>query len=105
MLFSRFFFVLFSLVHDMLFSLIIFTEQQGEPLPHLFEVFGGCHRFAAQCPKNEKKIGQLQMCVPKLLSQRLKSMFFEIFYSLRRPLQRFRRLLVSKNLKNIDFSL
>ena len=45
----------------MLFSLITFTEQQGESLLHLFEVFGGSHRFG---PENEKKkIMQLQMWV------------------------------------------
>ena len=53
-LFSRYFFLfLFSFgTHDMLFSLITFTEQQGELLLHLFEVFGGSHRFG---PENEKK--------------------------------------------------
>ena len=48
-----FFLFLFSFgTHDMLFSLITFTEQQGESLLHLFEVFGGSHRFG---PENEKK--------------------------------------------------
>ena len=48
-----FFLFLFSFrTHDMLFSLITFTEQQGESLPRLFEVFGGFHRFG---PENGKK--------------------------------------------------
>ena len=51
--FTIFFLFLFSFgTHDMLFSLITFTEQQGESLLHLFEVFGGSHRFG---PENEKK--------------------------------------------------
>ena len=57
--FTIFFLFLFSFgTHDMLFSLITFTEQQGESLLHLFEVFGGSHRFG---PENGKKILQLQM--------------------------------------------
>ena len=57
--FHDIFLFLFSFgTHDMLFSLITFTEQQGESLLHLFEVFGGSHRFG---PENGKKILQLQM--------------------------------------------
>ena len=51
--FTIFFLFLFSFgTHDMLFSLITFTEQQGESLLHLFEVFGGSHRFG---PENGKE--------------------------------------------------
>ena len=60
------FFSFYLVWYMICFSLsLFFTEQQGESLPHLFEVFGGSHLFG---PKMKKKNSAITSVVPRLSS-------------------------------------